>query len=133
MANQLVKMDQKYTDDVISLGKIMDKGSSVFNDKYKSVKYESMKANKMIEKYQSEYNKIREKCKSYQEKVKELEKEIRKLNKHKDWLEKENKDFRKKLFKFEKDVDVCILNPFEMHERMRYYENMYEIRYVNGK
>lgn len=63
MAEQMVRMDQKYADDVVSLGKIMDKGSSAFNDKYKSVKYEAIKANKMIEKYQSEYNKLREKCK----------------------------------------------------------------------
>lgn len=47
------------------------------------------------------------------------------------WELKENIDeMHKKLFKFNKNKDICHLNPYEMHERTRYYESKYEEMYV---
>jgi len=60
--------------------------------------------------------------------ITELEKVIKNV---KDQNEKYNtriNELKKQLYKFDKNDDISHLNPFEMHQKMRYYENMYEIR-----
>lgn len=59
---------------------------------------------------------------------KEYEETIKSLETQASDLQKEHTFIKKKVLPKGNEDDLAMYNPFELHQRMRYFQNMYEIR-----
>lgn len=95
--------------------------------KYKALKKDWRRMQLLVDELK---NKNYSQCNKYESQLKILSQKdahISELKATWDSLTKRIKDLEKKLFKFENTSEVWNLDPYEMHQKMRYFESMYEM------
>ncbi|CAI2359227.1 unnamed protein product [Moneuplotes crassus] len=112
---------------IIDLNTILQEKLKSCLTKYKNTKCEVKKLNQANSKLKIEIEKLHNTISQRDETIEMKEAAISGSVREKELLTKRIKELEKQLYKFEDNDDVCNLNPYEMHERMRYFENMYEL------
>lgn len=124
MSQQLYDINELRNDHGIKLVQIIDKA----NMKYKDVKREWKLNAKKVEKYQEKFNEVMSSNSQLLKIKKEYEETIKSLETQASDLQKEHTFIKKKVLPKGNEDDLAMYNPFELHQRMRYFQNMYEIR-----
>ncbi|CAI2359483.1 unnamed protein product [Moneuplotes crassus] len=95
--------------------------------KYKSIKKESKKLQEFNSDLKEEIIHLNKKISDLDQTIELKATIISGFTKEKEINTKRIKELEKQLYKFESNNDVCSLHPYEMHQRMRYFESMYEL------
>ena len=97
---------------------ILDKAK----EKNKEAKTENKRLLKKFEKLEAEYDKIIDKHNHTLKEKEHFETENKTLKEYIEKTERDVKELKKKLYKFEISDDVASLDPYELHRKIRYYE-----------